>query len=346
MLSASRFVALDQLRGSGKWQGGAGGGRPRLLVAAEVALGVVLLHGAVLLSRSFVEILRFDPGFAPRTSSPSGVSLAQRSARVAGRADGGRDASSSASLGALTGSRRGRRDQPATARRRAELGDTLRRLRDAHHGAQLAAEDFDADRGWSLRDICRPSARGWCRGASSPRRTTIAVAWWCWSMSSLLVGPGPDAPRSVRRSTSRLGARTAGLPPGWRWSASSLTCATTTRRAKCESRSSCPSTSSGATSSRWPCARPSIRRRSGPACGLRSGPSIPTSRSPTCGRFKRQSRAPPPRRASPRPWWVGSPSSRSCSLPSVSTAWCPTRWRGGCRRSGCGVPWERRRPTW
>ncbi len=61
---ASRFTALDELRGGGRWQGErATAARSRLLVAAEVALGVVLLHGAVLLGRSFVELLRFDPGF-------------------------------------------------------------------------------------------------------------------------------------------------------------------------------------------------------------------------------------------------------------------------------------------
>jgi predicted permease len=61
---ASRFTALDELRGSGRWQGArATTARSRFLVGAEVALGVVLLHGAVLLGRSFVELLRFDPGF-------------------------------------------------------------------------------------------------------------------------------------------------------------------------------------------------------------------------------------------------------------------------------------------
>ena len=58
------MTALDELRGGGRWQGErATAARSRLLVAAEVALGVVLLHGAVLLGRSFVELLRFDPGF-------------------------------------------------------------------------------------------------------------------------------------------------------------------------------------------------------------------------------------------------------------------------------------------
>jgi putative ABC transport system permease protein len=61
---ASRFTALDELRGSGRWQGAREStARSRLLVGVEVALGVVLLHGAVLLGRSFVELLRFDPGF-------------------------------------------------------------------------------------------------------------------------------------------------------------------------------------------------------------------------------------------------------------------------------------------
>ncbi|HEX2464092.1 MAG TPA: FtsX-like permease family protein, partial [Thermoanaerobaculia bacterium] len=61
---ASRFTALDELRGGSRWHGErATAARSRLLVAAEVAIGVVLLHGAVLLGRSFVELLRFDPGF-------------------------------------------------------------------------------------------------------------------------------------------------------------------------------------------------------------------------------------------------------------------------------------------
>jgi predicted permease len=66
-LLAPRLVAVDELRGAGRRQGERSSTRRTgALVAAEIALGVVLLHGAVLLGRSFVELLRFDPGFDPR----------------------------------------------------------------------------------------------------------------------------------------------------------------------------------------------------------------------------------------------------------------------------------------
>jgi len=64
LVRLSRLAAPEELRGGARWSGGAAG-RSRFLVAAEVALGIVLLHGAVLLGRSFVELLRFDPGFEP-----------------------------------------------------------------------------------------------------------------------------------------------------------------------------------------------------------------------------------------------------------------------------------------
>jgi putative ABC transport system permease protein len=51
--------------GSGA-RGGAGGGwTRRVLVAAEVALALVLATGAMLLARSFVQLLRTGPGFSP-----------------------------------------------------------------------------------------------------------------------------------------------------------------------------------------------------------------------------------------------------------------------------------------
>jgi putative ABC transport system permease protein len=51
--------------GSGARHGGGGGWTRRLLVAGEVALALVLATTALLLARSFVRLLRTDPGFAP-----------------------------------------------------------------------------------------------------------------------------------------------------------------------------------------------------------------------------------------------------------------------------------------
>ena len=63
----------------------------------------MLLHGAVLLGRSFVELLRFDPGFdaEPRAHLPSHA--AAGTLRLGGGAHRTRRASSSVSLGRLPG---------------------------------------------------------------------------------------------------------------------------------------------------------------------------------------------------------------------------------------------------
>ncbi len=65
-LQASRPVVADALREGARGTGGARGQRVRrLLVSAQVALVVVLLTGAGLLIRSFLEIQRVQLGFVP-----------------------------------------------------------------------------------------------------------------------------------------------------------------------------------------------------------------------------------------------------------------------------------------
>jgi predicted permease len=63
---ASRLELSVSMRAGGARSGGAAGGRMRrALVAVEAALAVVLLVGAALLARSFVELLRVDAGYDP-----------------------------------------------------------------------------------------------------------------------------------------------------------------------------------------------------------------------------------------------------------------------------------------
>jgi predicted permease len=67
VLQATRTDAHEALKSDGR--AGAGRGASRLrqaLVVAEIALSVVLLLGAGLLVRSFVNLQRIDPGFDPR----------------------------------------------------------------------------------------------------------------------------------------------------------------------------------------------------------------------------------------------------------------------------------------
>lgn len=65
-LAAARPDLTETLKEGGR--GSAGGGHHRLrsmLVVSEVALALVLLAGATLLSRSFLRLLQVDPGFQP-----------------------------------------------------------------------------------------------------------------------------------------------------------------------------------------------------------------------------------------------------------------------------------------
>jgi putative ABC transport system permease protein len=66
-LQATRADAHDALKSDGRAGAGRAGGRLRQgLVVAEIALAVALLLGAGLLTRSFLNIQRMDPGFDPR----------------------------------------------------------------------------------------------------------------------------------------------------------------------------------------------------------------------------------------------------------------------------------------
>ena len=66
-LQATRTDPHESLKADGRGGAGRGGSRLRaLLVTAEIALSVVLLLGAGLLMRSFVNIQGVDPGFEPR----------------------------------------------------------------------------------------------------------------------------------------------------------------------------------------------------------------------------------------------------------------------------------------
>lgn len=58
-------LALSMQTGGPRSVGGSGGRMRRALLALEAALAVVLLIGAVLLARSFVELLRVDAGYDP-----------------------------------------------------------------------------------------------------------------------------------------------------------------------------------------------------------------------------------------------------------------------------------------
>jgi predicted permease len=74
-------LAVSMQSGGPRSVGGSGGRMRRVLVALEAALAVVLLIGAGLLARSFVELLRVDAGYDPvnvltadvRLSTPAGA---------------------------------------------------------------------------------------------------------------------------------------------------------------------------------------------------------------------------------------------------------------------------------
>ena len=66
-LQATRTDPHESLKADGRAGASRGGRRVRqVLVVAEIALSVVLLLGAGLLMRSFLNIQRVDPGFEPR----------------------------------------------------------------------------------------------------------------------------------------------------------------------------------------------------------------------------------------------------------------------------------------
>lgn len=66
-LQATRTDPHESLKADGRAGAGRGGARVRqVLVVAEIALSVVLLLGAGLLMRSFVNVQRVDPGFEPK----------------------------------------------------------------------------------------------------------------------------------------------------------------------------------------------------------------------------------------------------------------------------------------
>jgi putative ABC transport system permease protein len=66
-LQAARTDPQESLKSDGRAGGGRAGSRVRqVLVVAEIALSVVLLLGAGLLIRSFLNVQRLDPGFEPK----------------------------------------------------------------------------------------------------------------------------------------------------------------------------------------------------------------------------------------------------------------------------------------
>src|SRR5690606_29824555 len=69
-LQATGTRLMNALRSGGRGAGRGGGQRMRSgLVIAEMALAVVLLTGAGLLIRSFVELTRVDTGFRPERAA-------------------------------------------------------------------------------------------------------------------------------------------------------------------------------------------------------------------------------------------------------------------------------------
>ena len=244
---ASRFTALDELRGGGRWQGErATAARSRLLVAAEVALGVVLLHGAVLLGRSFVELLRFDPGFDADNVLTFRVTLPPQ-----------RYGSSAALTGVARDLERELRRLPgveaAGAINQLPLDDipnwsTTYALRGAPGGAEVT---FEADArlvtpGYLPAIGARLVAgRLLDEGDDDRGRPVVLVD----EVLARRAWPGRSA-RSAKRSASTPGGRTrASSTPGPRWSAWSRTSAITIRPARYARKCSCRSTSSAATSS-------------------------------------------------------------------------------------------------
>ena len=79
-LECSRLQLVETLKDATKGSGtSAAGGQPRnLLVVAEVALAVVLLMGASLTVRGFVELQRTDPGFQPDRVLMVGLQVAPK----------------------------------------------------------------------------------------------------------------------------------------------------------------------------------------------------------------------------------------------------------------------------
>lgn len=64
-LAASRMGLADSLKSGAPQSGARHGGLRRVLVAAELAMALVLLAGAGLLTRSFLRFIAIDPGFRP-----------------------------------------------------------------------------------------------------------------------------------------------------------------------------------------------------------------------------------------------------------------------------------------
>ncbi len=79
-LECSRLQLVETLKDATKGSGtSAAGGQPRnLLVIAEVALAVVLLMGASLTVRGFVDLQRTDPGFQPDRVLMVGLQVAPK----------------------------------------------------------------------------------------------------------------------------------------------------------------------------------------------------------------------------------------------------------------------------
>ena len=77
-LQASRAELSDSLKEGGRSasEGRSGGGLRRMLVVVEVAVSLVLLTGAGLLARSFLNLRNIDPGFDPRGVLTMTISVA------------------------------------------------------------------------------------------------------------------------------------------------------------------------------------------------------------------------------------------------------------------------------
>jgi predicted permease len=288
-----------------------------LLVPLQVALALVLLVGAGLMTRSLARLTGFQGGFDSRgvltlRFDPSGVadddrekaivfrrallerlaalpgveSAAIRSTRNAWRPKGGFRPARPRSRSACTTSARITSGRSRSQSRRA-----------AHSRPKTA------------------SARPRSPSSTRPRRA----------------GSGPDRTRSAARSPPRRSSSPRmRRPRSW---ASRATCSTGARETRRRSTSTirrsrgvCP----GGLSS---CARRATPRRSHPPSAGNSKRSPRTSLSSTSRRSTGRSRGPSGGSASARRCSPSSPASRSSSPPSASTDWWPRRSPRGPARS-------------
>ena len=265
-LQATSAHLTRALREGGR--GGAGRAAHRVraaLVVAEMALAVVLLTGAGLLIRSFVELTRVHPGFEPHGAMAFRLTLQgehyQRGEQIRNRV-----ADLEERLRALA-RRDGRRVDHRAAAQRPRRDDRLRRRRRAAAAAGRQPGDCGRQRDARLLPRDRRAA------AARPRLLTIAIIR-PRRRSALINEAGASVvPRSGSDRQAREHRR-----PAWKSSASSAMCCSAIRASRRCRSCSCRTRSARRDRCGSSFAPAAIRSRSPARSASRSARSIRTCR--------------------------------------------------------------------